>query len=98
MLPLHLTLIIFSSLFLCGYSYIPDFVCGDMDSARKEVLTFYESKVCTYVYIAGLVLNLSFIMIMTSYNYTKCYVISREQLARHIIHYLTHACVMISLS
>lgn len=27
--------------------YVPDFICGDMDSARKEVLEFYESKGCT---------------------------------------------------
>ena len=25
--------------------YIPNLVCGDMDSARKEILEFYESKV-----------------------------------------------------
>ena len=25
--------------------YIPNFVCGDMDSARKDVLEFFESKV-----------------------------------------------------
>ena len=30
--------------------YIPHFVCGDMDSARKDVLEFFESKV---LYFAG---------------------------------------------
>ena len=26
--------------------YIPHFICGDLDSARESVLTFYGSEVC----------------------------------------------------
>lgn len=32
-------------MFFCRY--IPHLVCGDMDSARQEVLDLYESKVLT---------------------------------------------------
>ena len=30
---------------VCVLRYIPQFICGDLDSAREEVLDFYENKV-----------------------------------------------------
>lgn len=29
--------------------YIPDFVCGDLDSARKEVVEYFQSNGCSIV-------------------------------------------------
>lgn len=37
----HQSLITFSH----RQNYIPDVICGDFDSARQDVLRFYESKV-----------------------------------------------------
>ena len=41
---------------LCVLRYIPQFICGDLDSAREEVLDFYKKKVsvvavCSHFYI-----------------------------------------------
>ena len=30
---------------VCVLRYIPQFICGDLDSAREEVLDFYKKKV-----------------------------------------------------
>ena len=32
-------------IFIHVYRYIPDLICGDLDSARDEVLQYYKSKV-----------------------------------------------------
>ena len=29
-------------------TFIPDLICGDFDSAKQEVLRFYENEVCAY--------------------------------------------------
>ena len=41
---------------MCVLRYIPRFICGDLDSAREEVLDFYKKKVsvvvvCSHLYI-----------------------------------------------
>ena len=41
---------------VCVLRYIPQFICGDLDSAREEVLDFYKKKVsvvavCSHFYI-----------------------------------------------
>lgn len=33
-------------------TFIPDLICGDFDSARQEVLRFYENEVCACMRVA----------------------------------------------
>ena len=53
MVPYSLNKVMMSGPLLIMYrkKYIPDFICGDLDSAKQDVLRFYErevSKQCAF--------------------------------------------------